>query len=57
MPWLDAAIVNIMGRSYLPIEAAQKFEDMARAGQLAIYLRPPPPPKGPRGPRRRKANA
>ena len=58
MPWLDAAIVNVFGRLYLPIEAVQKFEEMAAAGQLAIHLRPPPPPpKGPRGPRGRKTKS
>ena len=35
-------VVNIMGRLYVTVESALKFEDLAQRGRLAVHRQPPP---------------
>jgi hypothetical protein len=43
LPWLD--VQNIFGRLYVTVASAQKFDEMAARGELAIHWRPPHPAK------------
>jgi hypothetical protein len=51
LPWLD--VINIFGRLYISVESAQRFEEAASRGELAMDIRPPES----RRPARRRARA
>ena len=58
IPWLNDACISLMGRLYITAAAAQRFQELAAAGELRRYIHPLPPlQRGPKAGRKAKTKA